>query len=247
MCRILNCMKKINKQILILIFLTLSSLVTIVVLMLINNPQNAEEKTSYLIPRENVPEQEWRRALELENNGEISIVKNIHDGYQIEMPRDWNYSNVADPIGGFTSYKLKEGETAEFFPGFNKSVLLIVQTVDNPKNLNVIDWLARSGEAKNYLLDRFTFEKVEHANEKEVYYSRNKLLELEVGETHEHSHINLIPHDPKDAFIDDSIKVNYIFGNKEHIYIASCGIMGTNHTKLLSECENIIQTFKILE
>lgn len=240
-------MKKLNKKFVFAVLLVvLFALVLVVGIASKNQTEKEAQKEEYLIPRE-TSRDTWRRRLEVNDSNEKNVIQNIYDGYKIRLSEEWNYNNTADPIGGFIAYKLKDGVDTEIFRGLEDGVVLSIQTIDNDKKMSAVDWLARTSEPANYLLDGLIFEKINHPNETGVYISRHKVFAIEVGENAEHTHAETITENPSGDFLENSSKVDYVFAGGGKIYIVSCASMAEAYVAMVYSCEQQIQTFDILD
>lgn len=172
-----------------------------------------------------IPENEWPRQLDIREKLGFKIITNVFDEYAITVPDNWEIPEKTSVGGALNLFNNRYyGDEPE--PHEDKGLVLVIRSFKNNANFSLVDWIARSDEAKKYFSSSYTFNSTT-VNKKSAYETSYSQQE-------------------------DELLLNateYVTGNKNNIYVISCFALGgkENPPPPTSSCEEHIQSFTILE
>ncbi len=170
----------------------------------------------------NLPESEWSRIVQqIEENQDYRIFSNKIDGYEINLPDNWQVLETASAKGGLKAFYNPKGDYNA--SEFNDGIMLNILTLGSIE------------EAKGYFPSSARFE--DQKTEAGLAYRTS----------YKATQDTTVNGKPAEVPIENSLVIKYIFPSGEKVYLISCLALGDNLSELSSLCEKQILTFKILK
>ena len=212
----------------IFVFTSFAVAVFIIFILLINIWGKTERSLDDFLV--DVPGMPPLRVMQMEDLvNDKKLLTNIGDGYQITAPKNWGFNELVSLEAGLQIRfpALETLSSQELMVESRDGLLLNIRTLKNENQLSITNWLVKAGGSEEFAGDS-KFKEVKHPAG----------VALRSQNTRK---------DEDEQPISDSTLLYYVIGNKEHIYIFTCSISGENFSELTQQCEDVIQTFEILE
>ena len=183
---------------------------------------NRPSKKNLLQETPNLPESEWSRIVQVrEGKPGYRILSNKIDGYEINVPNNWQVLETASVKGGLKAFYNTSGEYGS--SEFNEGIMLNVLT------LTSID------ETESYFPSSARFE------------DQKTEVGLAYKTSYKATQDTTVNGEPVEVPIEKSLVIKYIFPSDKKVYLVSCLALGDNSSELASLCEKQILTFKIIK
>lgn len=182
---------------------------------------NRSSSKDLLRENPNLPESEWSRVVQVEENKDYKTLANKVDGYEVDVPNDWRVLETASAKGGLKAFYNPKGDYNA--TEFSEGVMLNVLTLGSIE------------EAKSYFPPSALFE------------DRETQLGRAYRTSYKGTRDTTVNGKFVEAPIEKSLVVKYIFPSDKKVYLLSCLALGDNFSELSSLCEKQILTFKILK
>ncbi|MDX1535323.1 MAG: hypothetical protein R3346_00985 [Candidatus Spechtbacterales bacterium] len=216
-------MVKISNKNKWIIFIGIIILFVVLFLSLATKNANPKKEIVGLIEKKGAPIEEWPRIITVEELNGKKIVKNTYDKYKISIPDEAVvYTEQSRGTLPLEIFKAEEHEPRGDFPAVFNGYALRIYTFENPKNMDVINWIANSSEARGHFTQKHTFEAFS-VGENRAFKASYNLFDTE-----------------------DILVWDYVIKNESNIYVLSCMSFALNPEVYVEDCEQDIQSFDVL-
>ena len=236
-------MKK--RSIAIILAVALIALLAVLLVLVIGNKSStktSEEQrakpTEYLIRSSDMLSEKSPRLITKKDvSDNKSLVINYYDGYQIEVPSQWEVPMEINPYDGLRIHFGGDYDPTAY-PGIEDGILLKIRTFEGEGANGVSKWVEESEAARLIFvgIDRLQVVKL---GKETAYEASTKLLD--------DYDLSYIATGEKLRFLQNSALKVYVLDKWNNIYVISCVSKGDQSNMFVSECDKYVsETFAFL-